>query len=431
VSEVLRSPYLIVAMTMAGTALILFASDRGARSTRALSLCLFAIALAAFLHVMRGGEAMSIPEALLDRTCKLVAILAGIEWGRRIGQTAQSRARVAAHWLFRVAQLLALVYGLLNMGYVIVMPESALHAPSGVVAVRPGEFAVFAPILGTSMLCAVIAGFMLRWMRIDRAELVRLRALLLAGPFLIAALVVGDAYIPAALTIGLLIFLAGSVRYLMIQSQRGSFMRQFLSPDVARLVQAGGIDSVLKRERRPMSVVVCDLRRFTAFARERDSDAVAEVLERFYEIVGKVAAKHGGTVKDHAGDGVLILVGAPIAFKDHARRAQTLALDLADEFARTPLSTAPGLGLGIGIATGTLTVGAIRGAGRLEYVAVGNAVNLAARLCMRAEDGEILADQRTASEGVGEGVVVQMRAPEPLKGFTEPIEICALSRLPA
>lgn len=89
---------------------------------------------------------------------------------------------------------------------------------------------------------------------------------------------------------------------------------------------------------------------------------------------------------------------------------------------------APGVGLGIGVATGTTTVGAIRGAGRLEYVAVGNAVNLAARLCMRAEDGEILTDRRTSEELRGEAAVrISQRAPEGLKGFPEPIPVCALA----
>jgi adenylate cyclase len=423
--EAFASAHLVVALTMAGTALILLAGDHASRSTRALALCLGAIALALLV-----GRTIGVPfgraEALGTRILEMVAILAAIEWGRRIGQTAQSRARRAANGLFRASQILVLVYGGLTLGYIVLFPDRALQPVSGVVAVRALEFAVFAPVLGSGILCAAIAIAMLRFMRIDRAEMARLRALFWAAPFLLAALVVADPLIPVTLTVGLLVFLAGSVRYLVIQARRGTFLGQFLSPEVAQAVRAEGLDRLLRRERRRLSVVACDLRGFTAYARTRDSDGVAGVLERYYAIVGTVAARHGGTVKDHAGDGVLILLGAPLPMADHARRAARLALELMREARSLLAEAAPEVGIGIGIATGSTTVGAIRGAGRLEYVAIGNAVNLAARLCARAEPGEILTDQRTAAELDAAAVRISPRAPEALKGYPEPIPVCAL-----
>lgn len=422
------SAHLITALMMAGTGCIFLASDYRSRSTRALSLCLFSIAAGLVLGEPNGAGRQNLSTEFALTVLKVVAILAGVEWGRRIGQTAQARARRAANALFRAAQILVLVYGGLLLGYLTLFPDTALKRIPGVVALRGFEFAVFAPVLGSAMLCAVIAILMLRWMRIDRAELARLRALLWAGPFLLAGLVVAEALIPLTLTLGLLIFLAGSVRYLVIQGKRGAFMRQFLSPEVARVVQTQGVERVLQRQRRPLSVVVCDLRGFTGYCRTHDNDQVAELLERFYALVGEVAARHGGTVKDHAGDGVLILVGAPLPIKDHARHAAMLALELMRRGQVLLADAAPGVGLGIGVATGTTTVGAIRGAGRLEYVAVGNAVNLASRLCMRAEDGEILADRRTGEELRSEAAVrISQRAPEGLKGFTEPVPVCALA----
>jgi len=426
----LNSAYLITALMMAGTACIFIVADVTSSSTRALTLCLLAIAAALIMGEPEGmlAVAPSMAADLLVTSMKVIAILAGVEWGRRIGQTAQARARRAANGLFRAAQVLVLVYGGLSLGYVLLFPELALTPVPGVVAVRGVEFAVFAPVLGSGMLCAMIAIFMLRWMRIDRAEFARLRALLWAGPFLLAALVVADPLVPLTLSLGLLIFIAGSVRYLVIQGSRGAFMRQFLSPEIARMVQSKGLESVLKRQRRPLSVVVCDLRGFTSYCRHRDSDAVAQLLERFYALVGDAAARHGATVKDHAGDGVLILVGAPLPIKDHARQAAMMALELMSRGQAMLAEAAPGVGLGIGVATGNTTVGAIRGAGRLEYVAVGNAVNLAARLCMRAEEGEILTDRRTSEELRDEATVsISQRAPEALKGFAEPVPVCALA----
>ena len=87
------------------------------------------------------------------------------------------------------------------------------------------------------------------------------------------------------------------------------------------------------------------------------------------------------------------------------------------------------LGIGIGVASGFVTVGAIGGSGRLEYVAVGAAVNLASRLCDRAAAGEILLDQKTVAEIHADGGSgrFQSRPPVELKGFSEAVAHFALA----
>lgn len=427
--ELISTPRFIVSLLAAGFAVIFLATDGRSRTTRPLALLLLSIAVSMHAGAGREMEKIQLHVAVLSTLLEVLAILAGVEWGRRIGETAaRGRLQIAANVLFRVSQALVLVYAGLMMGYIFLYPEMALTPVSGLIPVRGVEFAVFVPVLGGGMLLSGIALLILLLMQIDPAEKIRLRALLLSSPFLLAGLMVSDRMVPATLTIGLLVFFAGAVRYLQFMSQRGDFMRQFLSPEVARVVQSGGLDQVLRRERRPLSVVVCDLRGFTAYARQHDSDAVAGLLERFYAVVGAVSAQHGGTVKDHAGDGVLILVGAPLPIKDHAARSVQLARELRNAALPLLLEADGALGLGIGIGTGRVTVGAIRGAGRLEYVAVGTAVNLAARLCARAADGEILMDSRTRA-ALDDPLwdALRERPAESLKGFGEPVAVFALS----
>ncbi len=429
-----ETAFLVVGLMTAGTGLIFLLNDRASPASRALSACLMLIGLRLFLsgndffdeHVQVTLGLWLI--AALTASLEAGAILCGLEWGLRIGRTGPpGRMRLSSTALFRAAQVLIVVYWGLNIGYLAIFPQQAISDVAGNVRVRGVEFAVFAPVLGTSILLAGIAIAMLRFSRIDRAEVVRLRALAIAGPFLLGGLVFGNHIVPITLTLGLLAFLAGSVRYLLIQNQRGQFMRQFLSPEVARLVQQEGMDEALKRQRRVLSVVICDLRGFTDYARQHDSDEVVGLLERFYNCVGEIAARHGGTVKDHAGDGVLILVGAPLAMKDHANRALLLANDLRHASVSLLAGTQPELGLGVGVATGKTTIGAIRGARRLEYVAVGNAVNLAARLCGRAKAGEVLSDERTLSAMSQDNPLhSETRSPESLKGFPEPIPVFAV-----
>jgi adenylate cyclase len=109
---------------------------------------------------------------------------------------------------------------------------------------------------------------------------------------------------------------------------------------------------------------------------------VMQLLQEYYDAAGEAVTESGGTIQNFAGDGILTLVGAPIPYADHAQRAVIMALKMRERGEHV-LSRWQKLrldvGLGIGLASGYVTVGAIGGERRLEYVAVGPPVNLAAR----------------------------------------------------
>lgn len=422
---------LIVALLSLGLAIIVFVTDPRSRTSRALALAMSAIGLDVLIAGVARDAGLLPPLWIetINAVLESVAILAGIEWGRRIGESSVAGVwRKVVNVLFRISQSMIVIYGFMRLGYSILAPELAVADQSGFVRTSGLEFALFTPFLGVSMLFSGIAIVILFFVQSDRAESVRLRALLAAAPFLLLALMLNEHWLALSLTIGLLLFLYGSVRYLIIQSERGQFMSQFISPEVTRMMRAEGPDALLHRERRRISVVVCDIRGFTAYARTRDSSQVVDLLEAFYKAVGQVTDAHQSTVKDHAGDGILILVGAPETLTNTALVAIALAQDIMRQARPLLLAQSEELGLGVGVATGNTTIGTIQGAGRLEYVAVGNAVNLAARLCQRAEDGEVLLDEGTRRAlAVEHDFSVQDRAPEPLKGFAEPVPVYSLT----
>jgi adenylate cyclase len=423
------SAYGVLALLAAGIGFIFLWTDWGSRPSRALALCFILIGLRAFLtpfEFAASGSTLWLLQALL-RLAEGLAILFGIEWARRVGLNNTGRPRVLVNTLFRVSQGLAMIYGLMSLGYLAIAPEAASSHAEGMFRVHALEWAVFAPVLGLAILLAAIALLVVRFTRRDKIESIRLLALAAAAPFLLGALVVESSLVPIVTSAGLLIFLSGSVRYLIVQNQRGQAMRQFLSPEVAKLLSTDGVESAMRREKRTISVVVCDLRNFTAYAQAHPSEQVISLLERYYRHVGSVAAVHGGTVKDHAGDGILILVGAPLPDADHVRKAVRLALNLNQQLSAFLREVAPELGIGIGVATGETTVGAIRGAGRYEYVAVGSAVNLASRLCQRATDGEVLAELATAEALQASPQFEAMpQASETLKGFNGEVAVFAI-----
>jgi class 3 adenylate cyclase len=201
-------------------------------------------------------------------------------------------------------------------------------------------------------------------------------------------------------------------------------LSRFLAPEVTRMVRERGIDATLVHETLTLTAVCCDLRGFTAYTEKLGAAQMALVLREYYETIVTVAKRYGATVKDFAGDGALILVGAPISRPDHAEVGLKLARDLIMAVKRiTDVMSREGatLGVGAGVATGACAVGAIGSQSRLEYTAVGSAVNLASRLCSRARDAEILISPATAS------VVPRDPAwriqPMQLSGFAEPLSV--------
>jgi class 3 adenylate cyclase len=207
----------------------------------------------------------------------------------------------------------------------------------------------------------------------------------------------------------------------------------FLSPEIGRLLREGGVQGAMNQRRVELSAVFCDLRGFTAFSERTSSEQVMELLQSYYDAVGEVVAEMGGTVKDHAGDGILSIVGAPIAHRDHAERAVRMAVRIRDrgvEILAGWRNPGPELGLGVGVASGIVTVGAIAGATRLEYVAVGPAVNLAARLCERAISGQVLVDRRTLdlAREIDDNYRIELVECSALKGIGGDVAVYSVDR---
>jgi len=267
-----------------------------------------------------------------------------------------------------------------------------------------------------------IGGFIvLLTQRIDQAERIRMIAAAVAVPVLVMSAILPRGYALLANQAALLIFLLALVRYYVVQGERAAFMSRFLSPEVIRAVRLRGIDHAVQPQSLEVTAVCCDLRGFTRLAQLLASDQVIRLLNEYYDGIGQAAAACGGTIKDYAGDGVLILVGAPLPMDDHAQQGLALARRIR-EFGKVFVTRWAGpdlvLGMGVGVASGRVTVGAVGGvSGRMEYTAVGPAVNLASRLCARAEQGEILLDERAAA--LSGDATLDVRGPASIKGIGE------------
>jgi class 3 adenylate cyclase len=176
-------------------------------------------------------------------------------------------------------------------------------------------------------------------------------------------------------------------------------LKQFLAPQVADLVVSEGKDRLLDTHRRYIACLFCDIRDFTAVSEGIEPEEVIAILQAYHETIGGLVIEHHGTIGYRAGDGLMVFFNDPIPCEQPVLDAVRLALEIRAAFDRIRepwLKLGHPIGLGLGIASGYATLGLVGFQGRTDYTAIGGAVNIAARLCDRAVDGQILLSQRAS-----------------------------------
>jgi len=148
--------------------------------------------------------------------------------------------------------------------------------------------------------------------------------------------------------------------------------------DQADGVRLGGV-------RADSTVLFSDLRGFTSFAEKLEPDQVISILNRYLTAMSDAILDHGGTLVAYMGDGIMAVFGAPIRQDDHADRALAASVDMLkrfDEFNAWLREEGLGEGfkMGIGLNSGPVMSGNVGSERRLEYTAIGDTTNTAARL---------------------------------------------------
>ncbi len=209
------------------------------------------------------------------------------------------------------------------------------------------------------------------------------------------------------------------------QLERLGRLTRFFSPALAEAIVGGGADDPLKSHRREIAVVFLDLRGFTAFTETSDPEEVMGVLREFHAAMGELIVSHEGTLERFTGDGIMVFFNDPVQVADPAARAVRMALQMQQRTAELAAGwkrRGYELQLGIGVAMGFATIGAIGFEGRIDYGAIGNVTNLAARLCGEAAGGQILAAPRVVA-ALGEGFAVEAAGELTLKGLARSVQV--------
>jgi len=217
---------------------------------------------------------------------------------------------------------------------------------------------------------------------------------------------------------------------------------QYVSPNIANNILAN-----LELPRVPSkyvnaSVLFVDIAGLTSMCKHMSPQQVEHLLNDYYELILKASRLYNGTVDKYIGDGAMILFGAPEDDAEHSFHAvccALLLLNLVEQLnSERSRYNSPVIQFKLGIHCGEMLAGAIGSKGHLQYTVVGNAVNIASRLCDAANAGELIISDSVHNEvsnGDSQHAEEKLKLETPrllsLKGKSHPVQTYVVNEVSA
>jgi adenylate cyclase len=177
-----------------------------------------------------------------------------------------------------------------------------------------------------------------------------------------------------------------------------SIFGKYVSPAVVdEILETTTKDEVrLGGTKKTITALFADIRGFTALSEKMKPEEVIDMLNHYFGDMTDKVFRHGGTLDKYMGDCLMAFFNAPLEQKDHTIEALRAALEMqasAKELAKK--EGMPAVKYGIGVNTGPAVVGNMGSEKRLDYTIIGDAVNLASRLCSKADGDKVLIAEGT------------------------------------
>lgn len=211
------------------------------------------------------------------------------------------------------------------------------------------------------------------------------------------------------------------VQYKLRQQIKKQF-EHYLDPRQVKKLQDNPELLKLGGERRYCTFLFTDVRGFTSLSEKLEPEEVTELMNKALTIQANAVQKHNGMVDKYIGDAMMAIFNAPIDVEDHENKAIQAALQIHQDMKEANL----GIEIGIGINSGVACVGNLGSSSRFDYTAIGDAVNLAARLESATKEvgQDILVGYNTA---IKSATSLRLLKPIYVKGKEKSIQIFTIS----
>jgi adenylate cyclase len=179
-------------------------------------------------------------------------------------------------------------------------------------------------------------------------------------------------------------------------------------------------------EKRRVTIMMTDLRGFTALSERLDPEQVVQMLNSYFEVMVEVVLQYQGTINEIIGDALLVIFGAPQEMPDRAQRAIACAISMQNAMARVNAQNRvqglPELEMGIGLNETEVIVGNIGSSKRSKYTVVGSGVNMTSRIESYSVGGQVLISESVRQEA-GEVLRIDIQREVLPKGAETPLKI--------
>ena len=209
--------------------------------------------------------------------------------------------------------------------------------------------------------------------------------------------------------------------------------KKYVAPQVVEeITKSGGYNITLGGESREVAVLFVDIRGFTPMSENLQPEQVVDILNSYLELTTNSIFNNGGTLDKFIGDATMAVFNAPFDLDDYIFKACKTALDIVaggdaieskflEKYGRS-------VGFGVGVNCGRAVVGNIGCSFRMDYTAIGDTVNTAARLEANAKRGQVLISQEVYDK-VKDRVTVEPIGTIPLKGKSKEVFVYSLTGL--
>lgn len=218
------------------------------------------------------------------------------------------------------------------------------------------------------------------------------------------------------------------VKYVLEKLGRKRMLKAFeryVAPQVVKeLSQKDSFEIKLGGERKDIAVLFVDIRGFTTMSERLEPEQVVEILNEYLDLTSHAIFKNHGTLDKFIGDATMAVFNAPMDLEDYVYKAVCTAYDMVQGAKQLEKKLKEQFGssvqFGIGVNCGPAIVGNIGSERRMDYTAIGDTVNTAARLESNAKQGEILISQ-AVYEAVQDRILAEPVGELALKGKAQKI----------